>query len=76
MIERHTGRLGNRGFILRLGQPGPTTSMPEGGKRYWEIEYDGRLFPWRPVHAEDESDVPSLIRGAMTYLRGEVQRQG
>jgi len=50
--------------------------MPEGGKRYGEIEYDGRLFPWQPVHTEDESHVPSLMRGAMTYLQGEVQRQG
>jgi hypothetical protein len=53
--------------------------MPEGGKRYWEIEYDGRLFPWRPVHTEDESDVPSLIRGAMTTSEarsnGKVERK-
>jgi hypothetical protein len=45
-------------------------------ERYWEIEYQGRSYPWRPVHPEDELDLPRLIRGAMAYLQGDLQRHG
>jgi hypothetical protein len=37
---------------------------------YWEIEYEGRIYPWRPVHPSDESDLPQLTRSAIPYLRG------
>lgn len=52
------------------------TPEPDLRERYWEIAYEGRVYPWRPVHPEDETDVPKLVRTAMAYLRGEVQRQG
>jgi hypothetical protein len=45
-------------------------------ERYWEIEYQGRSYPWRPVHPEDELDLPRLIRGAMAYLQGDLLRHG
>jgi hypothetical protein len=41
----------------------------------WEIEYDGQVYPWRPVHAGDEGDMPQLMRAAIAYLRAELQRQ-
>ena len=72
MIDRHVGRLGNHAFILRFGAPRDTN----GRERYWEIEYEGRIYPWRPVRPEDEADVPGLMRTAMTYLRGDLQRLG
>ena len=51
-------------------------SHPEVSEQYWEIEYQGRFYPWRPVHAEDELDLPRLIRGAMAYLQGDLRRHG
>jgi hypothetical protein len=77
MIGRHVGRLGNHGFLLRLGPPDPAQgSGTAAASRYWEIEYEGRVYPWRPVHPDDEADVPRLMRTAMAYLRGELQRRG
>lgn len=73
-MARHIGRLGHRGFILRLSTgngPGSIIGLPAS---YWEIEYEGRMYPWRPVHPADESDLPQLMRSAAAYLKGEVQR--
>jgi len=49
---------------------------PETFEQYWEIDYQGRSYPWRPVHAEDELDLPRLMRGAMAYLQGDLRRHG
>lgn len=51
-------------------------SHPVLSEQYWEIEYQGRFYPWRPVHPEDELDLPRLIRGAMAYLQGDLGRHG
>jgi hypothetical protein len=42
---------------------------------YWEIEYEGQIYPWRPVHPGDEGDMPQLMRTASVYLKGELQRR-
>jgi hypothetical protein len=42
---------------------------------YWEIEYEGQIYPWRPVHPGDEGDMPQLMRAAIAYLKGELQRR-
>jgi hypothetical protein len=73
-IMRHVGRFGHRGFILRLSPgnaPGSVIGVPAS---YWEIDYEGRTYPWRPVHPEDEADLPQLMRSAIAYLKGELQR--
>jgi len=76
VIGRHVGRLGRHPFVLRLGSPDESRIEAVALERYWEIEYQGRSYPWRPVHAEDELDLPRLMRGAMTYLQGDLQRHG
>jgi hypothetical protein len=35
---------------------------------------DGRIYAWRPMHPNDESDLPQLMRSAIAYLRGEIHR--
>jgi hypothetical protein len=72
VIGRHVGRLGRQPFVLRLGPPDASGVEPVTLERYWEIEYQGRAYPWRPVRAEDELDLPRLMRGAMAYL-GDLQ---
>ncbi len=76
MIGRHIGRLGHHGFLLRLETPGAQMTEQDVPKGYWEVEYEGRIYPWRPVHAEDEGDLPRLMRTAMAYLRQELHRYG
>ena len=71
---RHVGRFGHRGFILRLGTADAPGSVIGIAASYWEIQYEGRVYPWRPVHSGDQSDLPQLIRSATAYLRGELQR--
>jgi CheY-like chemotaxis protein len=77
MIGRHVGRLGGHPFVLRLG---PSAARSGNAspivRRYWEIEYEGQAYPWRPVHPEDEQDVAKLVRAAMTYLQRDLQRHG
>ena len=73
-MVRHIGRFGHRGFILRLAElraPGSFIRVPG---TYWEIDYEGRTYPWRPVHPEDEAGLPQLMRSAIAYLKGELQR--
>ena len=74
MIGRHVGRLGRHPFVLRLGPPDTSGAESVPLERYWEIEYQGRAYPWRPVHPEDELDLPRLMRGAMAYLEGDLHR--
>jgi hypothetical protein len=76
VIGRHVGRLGRHPFVLRFGPPDASGAEPVMFERYWEIEYQGRSYPWRPVHPEDELDLPRLIRGAMAYLQGDLLRHG
>jgi len=71
---RHVGRFGHHGFILRLGAVDAPGSVIGIAASYWEIQYEGRVYPWRPVHSGDQSDLPQLIRSATAYLRGELQR--
>jgi CheY-like chemotaxis protein len=71
---RHVGRFGHRGFILRLGSADAPGSVIGVAGSYWEIQYEGRVYPWRPVHHGDESDLPQLMRSATAYLKGELQR--
>jgi hypothetical protein len=73
-MARHVGRFGHRGFVLRVGPPGVPGSVIGVPATYWEIEYEGRIYPWRPVHPGDEADLPQLMRTAVAYLRGELQR--
>jgi len=77
MIGRHVGRLGGHPFVLRLG---PSAARDGNAsvvaRRYWEIEYEGQAYPWRPVRPEDEQDVAKLVRAAMTYLQRDLQRHG
>jgi hypothetical protein len=75
-MGRHVGRLGRHPFVLRMEPANGSGTEPVTLERYWEIEYQGRSYPWRPVHAEDELDLPRLIRGAMAYLQGDLQRHG
>jgi hypothetical protein len=74
MSGRHVGRLGHRGFVLRHGDPGIAGSVIGVPATYWEIQFEGRIFPWRPVHPGDEADLPQLIRAAIAYLKGELHR--
>jgi len=76
VIGRHVGRVGRNPFVLRLGPPDESGTDPETFEQYWEIDYQGRSYTWRPVHAEDELDLPRLMRGAMAYLQGDLQRHG
>jgi len=71
---RHVGRFGHHGFILRLGSADVPGSVIGVAASYWEIQYEGRIYPWRPIHHGDESDLPQLMRSATAYLRGELQR--
>ena len=71
---RHVGRFGHRGFILRLGSADAPGSVIGVAASYWEIQYEGRLYPWRPIHPGDETDVAQLMGSATAYLRGELQR--
>jgi hypothetical protein len=73
-MARHVGRFGHHGFILRLGPSDEPGSVIGIAASYWEIQYEGRVYPWRPVHPGDESDLPQLMRSAIAYLRGEIQR--
>src|SRR5262249_21294779 len=77
MMGRHVGRLGGHPFVLHLG---PSAARDGNAspvvRRYWEIEYEGQAYPWRPVHPEDEQDVAKLVRAAMTYLQRDLQRHG
>jgi CheY-like chemotaxis protein len=77
MIGRHVGRLSGHPFVLRLSssaaRDGNTSPVV---RRYWEIEYEGHAYPWRPVHPDDEQDVGKLVRAAMTYLQRDLQRHG
>jgi hypothetical protein len=58
-----TARPVQRGMVI--GVPGS----------YWEIEYEGEIYPWRPVHPGDERDMPHLMRTAVAYLQAELQRR-
>jgi len=73
-VTRHIGRLGHRGFILRLSTGDGPGSIIGVAASDWEIEYEGRIYPWRPLHPTDESDLPQLMRSATAYLKGEVHR--
>ena len=73
-MVRHVGRFGSHGFTLRLGSQGSAGPVIGSPPSYWEIEYDGRIFPWRPVHPGDKADLPQLIRTAIAYLKGELNR--
>jgi hypothetical protein len=70
-MVRHIGRFGHRGFILRLAEPGAPDSFIGVPRTYWEIEYEGRTYPWRPVRPQDEIDLPQLMRAAIAYLNGD-----
>ncbi|HXS24991.1 MAG TPA: hypothetical protein VN719_12215 [Gemmatimonadales bacterium] len=74
MSGHHVGRLGHRGFVLRYGAASAAGSAIDFPATYWEIEFEGRIFPWRPVHPGDEADLPQLIRTAIAYLKGELHR--
>lgn len=71
---RHVGRFSHHGFILRLGAVDAPGSVIGIAASYWEIQYEGRVYPWRPVHPGDQSDLSQLMRSATAYLRGELQR--
>jgi hypothetical protein len=71
---RHVGRFGSRGFVLRHGASGAAGMVIGVPGSYWEIEYEGKIYPWRPVHPRDEADLAQLMRTAIAYLRGELQR--
>jgi len=73
-MARHVGRFGPRGFTLRVGPAAAVGSVIEVPATYWEIEDEGRIYPWRPIHSNDESDLSQLMRSAIAYLRGEIQR--
>jgi hypothetical protein len=72
MMARYVGRFGYRGFTLRLGPAGAAGSVIGVPATYWEIEYEGRTYPWRPRHANDESDLPQLMRSAIAYLNRQL----
>jgi hypothetical protein len=76
MTVRHVGRFGPRGFILQLGAPGTPGSLIGVPATFWQIEYEGRIYPWRPVHPADRADLKQLMRAAIAYLKGELQRAG
>jgi len=76
MVGRHVGRLAGHPFVLRLSPSAVQDGHPSSGRRYWEIEYEGQAFPWRPVHPEDEQHVAKLVRTAMTYLQRDLRRHG
>jgi hypothetical protein len=75
MTARHVGRFGHRGFVLRHGAPGAAGMVIGVAGSYWEIEYEGQVYPWRPVHPGDEGDMPQLMRTAAAYLKVELQRR-
>ena len=75
MTVRHVGRFGNRGFVLRHGAAAAVGMVIGVPGSYWEIEYEGQIYPWRPVHPGDEGDMPQLMRAAVAYLKGELQRR-
>ena len=52
MIGRHIGRLGHHGFILRLESLGVSMTEEDAPKGYWEVQYEGRVYPWRPVRTK------------------------
>ena len=72
MMARYVGRFGSRGFTLQLGPAGAAGSVIGVPATYWEIEYEGRTYPWRPRHANDESDLSQLMRSAIAHLRGQL----
>jgi len=72
MMARYVGRFGSRGFTLQLGPAGAAGSVIGVPATYWEIEYEGRTYPWRPRHASDESDLAQLMRSAIAHLRGQL----
>ena len=76
MVGRHVGRLAGHPFVLRLSPSAVQDGHPSSALRYWEIEYEGQAYPWRPVHPEDEQDVAKLVRTAMTYLQRDLRRHG
>jgi CheY-like chemotaxis protein len=76
IIGRHVGRLSGHPFVLHLGPAARDANTSPVVRRYWEIEYEGQAYPWRPVHPEDEQDVAKLVRAAMTYLQRDLQRHG
>jgi hypothetical protein len=76
MTVRHVGRFGPRGFILRLGAPSTPGSLIGVPATFWQIEYEGRIYPWRPVHPADRADLKQLMRAAIAYLKGELERAG
>jgi len=73
-MARYIGRFGTRGFTLRLGQAAVGGSLIGIPASYWEIEYEGRTYPWRAWHVKDQSDLSQLMRSAIAYLRAQVQQ--
>ena len=75
MRGHHVGRFGHRCFVLQHGASGSAGTVIGVLGSYWEIEYEGQIYPWRPVHPGDEGDMPQLIRTARAYLKGELRRR-
>jgi hypothetical protein len=48
-IMRHVGRFGSRGFTLRLATSGAAGMLIGVPGSYWEIDYEGQIYPWRPL---------------------------
>jgi hypothetical protein len=71
-MARYVGRFGSRAFTLQLARAGVAGSVIGLPATYWEIEYQGRTYPWRPRHRNDESDLSQLMRSAIAYLRGQL----